>query len=339
MDEEPITTDADTSDSNLDSVMESEMSRIYDARHDAEPDTPPDDGPGTVRETMGKVWDDKDTEQSPVPEPETTESPTGVRMPQAWSKEQAAVWNGLTPDAQAYIAERELQAQRRISELGTLAKGGEVHQVFEHYRNQGLVPLDDSSGELISATRLIESALELDYALRQSPAQVIHALANAHGVDLGQAQAPQGVDANLIRQQVYAEISQQQAWQQQQEQAVRARWLLNELDSFTKDKPYWDKIEDEVMAQVHALKMINPAAVNNDPIGLLRQAEKRALRQTGIDPDEGATKAAAKRKADEAKRISSMNVGRKSLGRAVSSSQNWEETLANTYDKIHGMRN
>jgi hypothetical protein len=68
-------------------------------------------------------------------------------------------------------------------------------------------------------------------------------------------------------------------------------------------KEYWARIEDEVIAQVHALKSMNPKKAASDPLGLLRDAEKRALKQVGIDPDEKTKAAEAKKKADDARRL------------------------------------
>jgi hypothetical protein len=83
---------------------------------------------------------------------------------------------------------------------------------------------------------------------------------------------------------------------------------------------------------------MNPAKAASDPLGLLRDAEKRALKQLGIDPDATSKAAEAKRKADQAKRLASMNVGKSSLGRAVSANQSWEETMADAYDRATNHR-
>jgi hypothetical protein len=84
---------------------------------------------------------------------------------------------------------------------------------------------------------------------------------------------------------------------------------------------------------------MNPTKAESDPLGLLRDAEKRALKQLGIDPDEKSKLAEQKKKADEARRLQSMNVGRRGLGgRSSTTNQSWDQTLADTYDRIHNFR-
>jgi hypothetical protein len=48
---------------------------------------------------------------------------------------------------------------------------------------------------------------------------------------------------------------------------------------------------------------MNPKKAASDPLGLLRDAEKRALKQVGIDPDEKTKAAEAKKKVDDARRL------------------------------------
>ena len=177
--EATITNDSAPVDSAPDSGADigSTMEQVYDAHHES-------DDTQSATDIGSNEWnaDHTVTDQTP----EQTYSPSdqlGVQMPLAWGKSQEALWNGLTPDAQRYIADRELQAQRRLSELGHLAKHGDVGQAFESYKAQGVVPLGED-GQPLSAPQVLESALAFDQQLRQSPAEAITALANAHGVDL-----------------------------------------------------------------------------------------------------------------------------------------------------------
>jgi hypothetical protein len=329
--------------------------------NDTEPvDSAPDAGADSIGASMEAAYDRVNPDQGSEPEsghvssdeeytesfepeqPAETVESTGVRMPQAWSKEQAEVWNSLTSDAQRYVAERELQAQRRISELGNLAKRGDWIEEFESYRSHGAVPLGND-GQPLSASQVVESALEFDHLLRQNPVETIARLAHAHGVDLGGlagVQAPQGVDPQYIRQQVLDEVAQQQAQQQAHQYAAKEQWLRGELERYTAGKEdYWDKIEGEIIAQVSLLRSMNPARLQSDPLPVLKEAEQRALRITGLDPDAKSKAAEQKKKADEARRLASMNVGRCGVsGRSSVSNQSWETTLADTYDKIHSYR-
>ena len=69
-------------------------------------------------------------------EPEKTEAPRPANMPpRGWSAKTHEIWNSLPKEAQDYIAQRENQAQQRLSELGTEAKTarsvGELLQQFD----------------------------------------------------------------------------------------------------------------------------------------------------------------------------------------------------------------
>jgi hypothetical protein len=331
--------DSDTSPTS-DADMTAEMGQIFDA-HNPGSDNEPSEHVDEVDSTESSA----DTEQ-PV---ETVESPTSVRMPQAWSKEQAEVWNSLTPDAQRYVAQRELEAQRRISELGHLAKQqpgiDDFGQQFESIRAQGLVPLGDD-GQPLSAPQVVESALAFDQALRQNPAEAITALAQAHGLNLAELAGVQGSAADVeYLQQSYATLQQQVEQQrlaiQQQQQAdyaAREAWLAGEIEKYTAGKEYWPSIESEVIHQTAVLRQANPSRAQLDPLGLLREAEQRALKVQGVDTDAKKRVAETKRKADQAKRIASLNVRSRAFSSASPAGQSWEETMAQAYDRATNHR-
>jgi hypothetical protein len=262
---------------------------------------------------------------------------------------------------------------RLTSAPTNVAKHGDIGQAFESYRAQGVVPLGED-GQPMSAPQVLESALAFDQQLRRSPAEAITALANAHGVNLAELAGVQGPNPNSAHSpdvveaaialsealerdpegtiaalshsrglpdpytRAQAELQQRLTQQQQQQHAARERWLASELDKYTTGKEYWDTIEDEVIHQTRVLASMDPAKAASDPLALLRDAEQRALRVKGIDPDEKTKVAEQKKKADQAKRLASLNVGRSSLGRAVSSGQSWEDTMADAYDRATGYR-
>jgi hypothetical protein len=357
MDAEQITTDAGPVDSTPDTgdTMHSEMAATFDRMEGGESNTPsaPNTSPEpTAEEAYQQIHGLLDSVSKSLGDlPQETrdhfrKATEPVPLPQAWAADKAQLWSQLDRATQEYVSTREQEAHNKITELGRLAKqpGADVGEVFEGFRSQGLVPTGED-GKPLSAPQVIESALAFDQQLRQSPAEAIAALANAHGVnllELASVQGHQQVDPNQIRQEAYAEwqqaLAQQQAQQQQQEYAARTQWLVSEIDQFTNGKDYWPKIEQEVIHQAGVLKSMNPAKAASDPLGLLRDAEKRALKQLGIDPDATSKAAEAKRKADQAKRLASMNVGKSSLGRAVSANQSWEETMADAYDRATNHR-
>src|SRR5690349_9820309 len=93
----------------------------------------------TPDQTMERVHD----EMRPEPQPRvkgqfasrntTTPRPNGV--PQSWAADKHPIWERIPPEGRDYIAQRELEAQQRISQLGTTAKIAEgVNGVYEQYK-------------------------------------------------------------------------------------------------------------------------------------------------------------------------------------------------------------
>jgi hypothetical protein len=348
--EDQITTNdtgpADTSpDSGAD--IGSTMEAVYDAHNPDQESEPSEYVSNEPRRSADAALE---LQENPEDEPSEIESPPGSQMPLSWGKDREALWSNLDPQTQAFIAQRELEAQRRISELGRTAKHGDIGEAFEHYRAQGVIPLGEN-GEPLSAPEVLESALAFDRQLRTDPAAAITALANAHGVSLAALAGVQSeweqTYGNLQQelqkqraeieqwQQQHAQYEQQLQQQRQQQYAAREQWMAGELEKFTSGKAYWSTIEDEVIRQVEVVRSMAPARLQSDPLSVLKEAEQRALRVMGVDPDEKSKLAEAKKKADQAKRLASMNVGRRGIAGKSAGSGSWEETLADTYDRIH----
>jgi hypothetical protein len=110
---------------------------------------------------------------------------------------------------------------------------------------------------------------------------------------------------------------------------TRGRGLIN-------GKDHWPSIEDEAVRQVNAVREQNPSLFHMDPLRVVRDAVERAEKICGISDKQSAVE--ARKKADEAKRLASMNV-RSVLSKSPSnisgdmwSSDNWRAA----YDKASG---
>ena len=191
-------------------------------------------------------------------------------------------------------------------------------------KEHGLTP-DDTIQRFVAA----------DHLLKTNPAAAIQYLAQAHGVDLGTVPAPQQQQAPQVR--AAARTDAQQIAQMQQEQAQQhqqqEQHLTAAITRFADGKPYWAQIEPQVVQQIHAMKMTDPGRVQADPLGALQEAEKQALKLSGIEPPE--RKAEARKKADEAKRLASLNV-RSSITSPKPSFKTMEEEMAVTYERLNG---
>jgi DNA uptake protein ComE-like DNA-binding protein len=123
---------------------------------------------------------------------------------------------------------------------------------------------------------------------------------------------------------------QQQSWQNQRQQ-----YLQEHIMEFIKDQVHTPELEDELVRQVQAVRATNPRLFESGPMAVVKQAHSRAL---AIVPDADKSKAEeAKKKADEARRLGSLNV-RSVLSKSPSniekdiwSSANWESA----YDKAN----
>ena len=246
-------------------------------------------------------------------------------------------WGALPREAQQWISEREAQAQQKITEQG--------RQLSEMQRGaQASMPHLEHVERVARETGLTTDATlqhwaAADHFIKTDPEGAIRYLAEAHGVDLGQfAGDPQQQQAQQMRAQqfeqmrsAYAQMQQEQVQRhQQQEQHLTAA-----ITRFADGKPYWAQIEPHVVQQIYAMKMTDPGLVQADPMGALQEAEKQALKLSGVEDRLPARQAEAKKKADEAKRLASLNV-RSSITSPKPSYKTMEEEMTVTYERLNG---
>jgi hypothetical protein len=240
-------------------------------------------------------------------------------MPQAWSQDKAELWGKHDPSVQAYIAQREQEAHQRITELGNQAKSSPIDEVVSRY--QAHIPRGQD-GQPMPAHSVLEHLLAAHSMLEQQPAAAIQALANSYGIDLRQmAHDPQAAaQQEQVRshyEQTIAQLQHQNAMlqqRQQQWQSQRQEYLQKQALEYLQDKEYSPELEAEIHHQVAALRARDPAKFAIDPMAVLREAERRAFKFTGHGDKSSA--AEAKKRADEAKRLASLNVKTTGLSRS-----------------------
>ena len=180
---------------------------------------------------------------------------------------------------QQWIAEREAQAQQKITEQGRQlselqrgARGAMPH--LEHVeriaRETGLTP---------DAT--LQHWAAADHFLKTNPEGAIRYLAAAHGVDLAgfSSDDPQLQQAREMQAQQIEQMRSEYAQWHQQRAAARAA-LNAAIKRFADGKPYWPQIESQVVQQLFAMKMADPGRVQADPMGALegsREARTQAF--------------------------------------------------------------
>jgi hypothetical protein len=299
-----------------------EMSQTFDRLN------PPDELAKVSHESeLTKYSDDYNVSDEPAEPTEAPQQPIdGVRAPASLSPTMQAQWGATPREMQEWIAQREAQAQQKITEQGerlselqrgALASMPHREHVERIAQEHGLTP-DDTIQRFIAA----------DHFLKTNPVAAIQYLAQAHGVDLGTGNPSQEVEQ--LRQQYSQQVEQmrneQAQWHQQREQ--QEQHLTTAITRFADGKPYW-------LQQIAAMKAVDPGQVQADPMGALREAEKQALKLTGVDERLPERQAEARKKADDAKRLASLNV-RSSSTSPRPIFQSMEDEMRDTFERIHG---
>ena len=292
------------------------------------PAVEPDEG--APAETKAEDQTSPDAEE---PEP----AKPAIEPPVSWSREMRDKWTALPPEAQAYIAQRESEAHSQISRLGQQVKAFEpVAKTLEQYRTTF-----ERNG--LSYDKGLEALLAAQSMLDANPRAAILEIARTYGVDLG-AQAPANDDARLVLslQSQVAELQRQIAETRTDVNAGKAEKvaaaqaaLEQEVTEFAKTAPYFKEVEDEVVAQIAAIRTRHPELTHRQ---LLERAYKNAVRvdetiSAKIEADRKAEEAKkAREQAEKAKKVASLNV--KSSSQARPASRSIDDDLAAVYDRI-----
>jgi hypothetical protein len=284
-------------------------------------------------------------------EPETKEAPA-IDMPASWASDRKGIWDGLSPEARQIVAERESQAQSKISELGRAVKATETVRPF-------LEPLGKIAQQRgVQPGEVIQRLLAANEYLERDPKGALQWLANAHRIDLSQLAPQTQIDPNNPESAHYAALTRELDDLKRQlaetknhvtaretaEVQAREQTLVASVEKFAQDKEYWPEIEDEVYHQILALKSADPQKVLSDPMATLKEAEQRAIRlkpevQTKLEKaertkQEADKKAEQKRKADEAKKHASLNVKSSTGSTPKASFKSLEDEMSQVYDRM-----
>lgn len=257
-------------------------------------------------------------------QPEQPKAPE-VPMPRSWAKEQAAIWEKADPEVKQYIAQREQDVHRYISQVGQQVKQ------FEPLRNvleQNRQTFERNGTNYVEG---ISALIQAQNVLDQNPINGIANLAQIYGVDLravvqqmyggqdmGLPPDPEVAQlknelAQLRREQEYAksqETARQRAIAEQQAEQQRMSFSQR-IEQFAKDKPDFDEAAPEILANIQAIQQTSPGL---SPDEVLQQAYDRAIwanpktREAKLKAEETRRLQEAAKQAEQAKRASSINV-------------------------------
>ena len=270
---------------------------------------------------------DGKAEAQPVVEAkrETPATPA-VPPPQSWTPEAKAQWAKLPPEAQAYVAQREADAHKAISQLGQTVKGFEpLAKVITPHVDR-IAAVGDTPADYIA------KMFAADQYLSRDPVNAIKWLADSYKVDLNALADPFASPADPQSQQLSAQLSaalqkidllerlvsdtrQVVHGRETQEQMARQSAVESTIESFAADKPDFDSLETEILTLIPAVKKSKPDLLHKD---VLQEAYDRArwanpaTRQKLIEQQRTEAEAkrleAAKSAAANAKRSAAINV-------------------------------
>lgn len=316
---------------------------------------------GSIRDTMAAVlakYPDRDNsgrfesraidqaaDTAPVETETTTDQPTApvaepaspvIEPPASWSAEQRAKWATLPPDVQEYVAQRESEAHKAISEKGSRAA---EYDAVEAAIGQNKTQLVSEYG---SVPRAVETLVNVAVQAGQRPAEFIRWFAQQHRIDLTnltqQAGNPAAPDDHITHLSQTVSNLQTQL-QQQQEAALSA--TISEF-SGAKDasgkplRPHFDAVRGEMAALMTAgvAKSLDEAYTKairaNDTVWAQVQVEQDATRQA-------AEQAKAAKIAAEARKSASVNI--RPLGSVAGSpvrGQTMRDTMRAVADRMMG---
>lgn len=316
-----------------------------DAPAALEPMDTPVASESSIRDTMASVlakypgrgddgqFESQRVETAEAPEPaatETTDQPEAtaapepaqpvIEAPASWSAEKKAIWATLPPEAREYIAQRESDAHKAISEKGARAKlADELEAAVGDYKTA----LIADHGSL---PRAVNTLVNIAMQAGADPAAFVRWFSQQHRLDLaqlagvqGQAQAPQDQRYTAVEQEV-ATLKQQLEQQQMAVTSSTIQAFAEAKDASGKPmRPHFNAVREEMgrLMQAGIAETLDAAYAKairtNDAAWATVQAEEASARAA----KQQAEQARAAKAAADAKRAASVNV--KSVGSASGS--------------------
>lgn len=337
---------ASTSVPEVSATPEDTMAAVFDKYYPNERVSRAENGKFESKKAEGAVTAESAIEitQEPVAEKVETAPPSTKPRPQSWSADLDDFWKSLPPERQEFFAKREGESHQKITQLGEKAAAAEKYAAIIE-RHRPLIGQNQPEQE-------IENLLQTKAALLRDPEGSLKWMAQQLGVDLSKFSQPPSGEQLAENDQVrslmqrleqsdrqIAQLTQRLTAREQAENQSREQSLASLVDEFKTGKDYWGDIEGEVLNQIVAIKATSPS---KDPKTILQEAHDRAIKLndevsnklTKAKRDkEAADKAAEdKRKAEEAKRLASLNT--KSSSGTPKAAKNIDAELEEIYDKV-----
>lgn len=264
------------------------------------------------------------------PEPETPEI-AAKAPPQSWKKDKHELWAQLSPDAQAYIEQREqemrdgIDVAREDAHMGRTMR--DLMAPYSELLKQQNIPEHDMIRNLMNAHYRMSVA---DPAGRLD---LIKQLAGSYGLNLDGSEVPapnpevQALQSRLN--QLEGHLTQRQQQERQQAQAN----VETEVSTFAESHEFFDEVAEQIVPLIQAgysLEDAYQSALWMNPV----TRQKEIDRQTAE-----AAKAAdekARQEIEKARKARSTNVqGRDTNAAPTEPVGTMEDTMRETYRAIH----
>jgi hypothetical protein len=290
----------------------------------------------------GAETGDAKPEISDQTQTQTIEPPkAAIEAPVSWSADMKAKWAALPPEAQQYVAQRESEAHKRISELGQTAKAHEsFRQVAEQYdgvfRRYNVPPhvgfAQLVEGFLHSENDPLGFAVDLLKKRGIDPSNLIAGAKTGEGDESGVVRS---LNAKLDAQaRELAELRTKFTAKERTEQEQTQATLNRQIQDFAKDKPHFEAVRRHMAGLLDSGAAESLEAAYEQAIYAVPDIRKSILDEER-KADEAKRADETKKKAEEAKKAASINV-RSPRGGNPTRKGNWEDTLREVGERIAG---
>lgn len=291
-----------------------------------------DDSPreGPARDDAGRFASKEKPQEAPA-EAAEPEDPAIATAPQSWDAQKRELWGKLPADVRKYIADREGETHKRISELGSeVAKLKPLEQVIAPYRQAFAL-----SG--LPEHVVMQQLLETQQLLQRDPVNGLRWVAQQLGVPVehlaaAAPQAPQDPHVQALMSEVQQLKAATQA-QQEQARAAMEAGLSAEIQSFAKERPHFEAVRAEMGRLIQAGAATDLADAYDKAVWATPSTRDLMLaeqRKAAVEAQEQA------RKAEAAKRAATVNVRGASAPGATAAPRTIRESLSAAYDRSVG---
>jgi len=226
----------------LESAVESVVETPEVVETEVKADKPRDES-GKFKKADEEVTEAPEVEVQEEVVLEATRPVPSKPRPSSWKKDYEESWGKLDPTLQDYITQREADFAKGVS---TYKNQWEQAQPILSTMEKFAPILQQNGVDPAQWINSLGTAHQtLVYGTPDQKMQMFAQLANDYGIDLngltgGQAVSPQ---FSMIANELSQIKNQWQAFQSQQEQMEQAQ-LKSEIDSFSKDKPYFADVRE-----------------------------------------------------------------------------------------------